>query len=113
MKKSTKEEFIKKAELIHNGKYDYSNVEYVNSQTKVSIICPIHGKFLQTPAMHLSGNGCPKCKAQKQGNIQRKKVEDFVNEAKEIHGDKYDYSKVNYKNTHDKVCILCPKHGEF
>lgn len=113
MKKSTKEEFIKKAELIHNRKYDYSNVEYVNSQTKVSIICPIHGKFLQTPAMHLSGNGCPKCKAQKQGSIQRKKVEDFVNEAKEIHGDKYDYSKVNYKNTHEKVCILCPKHGEF
>ena len=59
--KLTQEEFIKRARYIHNDKYDYSKVEYVNSQTKVCIICPEHGEFWQTPNSHLSGIGCKKC----------------------------------------------------
>lgn len=61
LKSSTKLEFIEKAKKVHGMKYDYSNVTYVNNRTKVSILCPIHGIFLQTPNSHLSGKGCLKC----------------------------------------------------
>lgn len=54
-------EFIEKGTQLHNGKYDYSNVDYINSRTKVNIICPKHGLFEQVPRSHLQGNGCPKC----------------------------------------------------
>ncbi|MBQ2397368.1 MAG: hypothetical protein II304_10105 [Bacteroidales bacterium] len=60
-KKLTQEEFIKRANNVHNGKYDYSKVKYVNSSTKVCVICPIHGEFFQIGSDHLLGSGCPKC----------------------------------------------------
>ena len=60
-KKLTREEFIRRANEIHKGRYDYSKVEYVNSYTKVCIICPEHGAFMQTPTIHLGGHGCRKC----------------------------------------------------
>lgn len=60
-KKLTQEEFIKRATKIHNGKYDYSKVEYVKSNKKVCIICPVHGEFWQTPTNHLMKHGCVKC----------------------------------------------------
>jgi superfamily II DNA or RNA helicase len=107
-KKSTKEDFIIKAKQVHGDKYDYSKVVYVNNQIKVCIICPIHGEFYQTPKTHLSGSGCPKCS----GNKKYTK-EDFVQESSKVHGYKYDYSKVEYKNNKTDVCIICPIHGEF
>jgi len=103
------ESFIKEARKIHGDKYDYSKVEYVNTMSKVCIICPIHGEFLQTPNKHLSGNNCPKCSHQSYLHT----TESFIKEARKIHGDKYDYSKVRYINAHTKVCIICPIHGEF
>lgn len=106
--KLTTELFIEKAKEIHGDKYDYSKVKYVNAKTPVVIICPEHGEFSQTPAGHLVGHGCPICK----GKFKRTK-EWFVNKAKEMHVDKYDYSKVEYVNNSTKVCIICPKHGEF
>ena len=45
--------------------------------------------------------------------VMQDKTENFINKAKKIHGDKYDYSKVEYVNNHTKVCVICPKHGEF
>ena len=107
-KKKTREEFIKEATEKHDGKYDYSKVNYVNSKTKVCIICPEHGEFEQPPKSHLKGCGCQKCS----GNCVPTK-EEFIKKAREAHGDKYDYSKVEYKNNHTKVCIICPEHGEF
>ena len=106
--KLTTDEFIKKAREIHGDKYDYSKVEYKNYDTKVCIICPKHGEFWQIPRYHLNGKGCPKCA----GNI-RLTTEEFIRRAKEVHGDKYDYSKVEYVNSQTKVCIICPEHGEF
>ena len=103
------ESFIKEARKIHGDKYDYSKVEYVNTMSKVCIICPIHGEFLQTPNKHLSGNNCPKCSHQSYLHT----TDSFIKEARKIHGDKYDYSKVRYINAHTKVCIICPIHGEF
>jgi hypothetical protein len=105
--------FIEKAREIHGNKYDYSKVEYVNSQTKVCIICPKHGEFWQIPNAHLQGNGCLKCSYETRNDCKRLTTEQFIEKAREVHGDKYDYSKVKYINTHIPVCIICPKHGEF
>ena len=102
-------EFVNKAKTVHNNRYDYSKVEYVNTSTPVCIICPIHGEFWQTPNRHLNGTNCPKCSHQSYKHT----TESFIEEAKKVHGDKYDYSKVEYVNSHTKVCIICPEHGEF
>ena len=109
----TTEEFIKQAKEVHGNKYDYSKVEYVNSKSKVCIICPEHGEFWQTPSAHLCGQGCKKCGIINAHKLQTSTTEKFIKRAKEIHGDKYDYSKVEYKNAKQKVCIICPEHGEF
>ena len=109
----TTEEFIKKAKEIHRDKYDYSKTEYIDSKTKVCIICPIHGEFWQVPAIHLQGSGCKKCGIEKRSNSQRKSTEQFIEEAIKVHGKKYNYSKVEYNNAFISVCIICPKHGEF
>ena len=104
----TKEEFIEKARKKHGDKYDYSKVEYVNSQTKVCINCREHGEFWQIPRDHLSGYGCSKC-----SGLYVPTTEEWVASARKVHGDKYDYSKVDYVKNNIKVCIICPKHGEF
>ena len=109
----TVQEFIEKAKKVHGDKYDYSKVEYVNNKTKVCIVCPEHGEFWQTPDSHLRGRGCRQCSIKSMKDKQRLSTKDFIEKAKEIHGDKYDYSKVEYVNSQTKVCIICPKHGEF
>ena len=112
-KKKTKEEFIQDAREKHNGKYDYSKVEYVNAKTKVCIICPEHGEFEQTPNNHLSGQGCPTCANEANGERCRSSKEEFIKKSRKKHGEKYDYSKVEYVNANTKVCIICPEHGNF
>ena len=109
MRKLTTEEFIEKAKKIHGDKYDYSKVNYINAQTKIIIICNLHGEFLQTPNSHLNGSGCPHC-----CEINHKYTkEEFIKKAIQKHDNKYDYSKVNYINNSTKVCVICPEHGEF
>lgn len=103
--------FIKKAIIKHENKYDYSFVEYKNSKSKIKIHCPIHGEFYQTPGKHLSGQGCPKCGTEILINSRRSNTEDFIIKAKQIHGEKYDYSLINYINNSTKVKIICPVHG--
>lgn len=106
--------FIEKAILKHGNKYDYSRVEYLGSHTKVWIICPEHEKFEQSPTNHLTGNGCPKCAAKYfRGKYRLTTLETFLKQAFEIHQTKYDYSKVDWKNTYTKITIICPIHGEF
>lgn len=178
-KKLTKEIFIERAKLLYGDKYDYSKVNYINSITKVCIICPIHGEFWMTPNNHINQKqqcpkcqhqswtntkedfiqkienkfpntyefnklkyvnnktpvcvtckihgdfyvrpdnfihsiiGCPKCAIEQTHNKQRKSLKDFIDKANIIHNFKYDYSKVDYTNVDQKVCIICPKHGEF
>ena len=103
------EKFLCEARKKHGDKYDYSKVEYKNCDTPVCIICPEHGEFWQTPYLHLRAKiGCPKC-----ANIVKYTTEEFIEKAKKIHGNKYDYSKAKYNNAFDKVCIICPEHGEF
>ena len=107
------EEFIEKTKNIHGNKYDYSKVEYKRNDKKVCIICPKHGEFWQTPKMHLRGQGCPKCYEERRGENRQYSLEDFIAKAKSVHGDKYDYSKVDYIDSKTKVCIICKEHGEF
>ena len=109
-KKKTTEEFIEDAKKVHGEKYDYSLVNYVNSKVKVKIICKEHGEFVQIPNSHLNGKGCPICGKE---TSSKKRRLDFIKAAKLVHGDKYDYSLVNYVNGKTKVKIICPIHGEF
>jgi len=106
---STKTEFVEKAKKVHGDRYDYSRVQYINSKTKVAVICPDHGEFLQAPHNHLRGAGCPRCVVE---HLSSTKTE-FVDNAKEVHGDRYDYSRVQYTKSTSKVTIVCQEHGEF
>jgi len=108
-----KEQFIIDAQKIHRNKYDYSIVEYKKANVKVKIICSTHGEFEQTPNDHLSGKGCSKCGKLQVADLQRKTSEKFIEEAVQVHGDKYDYSLVNYINNHTNVTIICPTHGNI
>ena len=101
--------YIEKAKVIHNDKYDYSKVEYVNTDTQIIIICREHGEFIQIPDFHINRKcGCPKC-----SNNVKLNILEFIEKAEKIHGNKYDYSKVEYVNNYTSVIIICKKHGEF
>ena len=110
--KKTTSEFIVECVIKHNNKYDYSKVNYVNANTKVTIICIQHGEFLQQPRAHLSGQGCNKCNIsinwQPSSNLQQ-----FINKSIKIHRKTYDYSKSIYNGCMKKIIIICPKHGQF
>ena len=105
---STVEDFIKKGNIVHGQLYDYSRVIYSKSKTKIDIVCKLHGSFWQTPRAHISGKGCYMC-----ANNRKKTLPDFVKSAKEVHGEKYDYSDVIYKNNNTLIKIICKKHGNF
>ena len=106
---STTEEFIQRAKLVHQNKYDYSLTNYINVRTKVKIICKEHGVFEQMPNSHLKGIGCSKCRDKKQSST----AEEFIRKAKLIHQNKYDYSLVEYIGAKIKVKIICKEHGVF
>jgi len=107
-----KQSFIDKGNLKHNNKYDYSLVEYVNSRTPVTIICPEHGPFDQTPSNHLQ-RGCGKCNEEAKAKSYSLGLETFIAKSIAVHGDKYDYSQVVYQNNTTPVTIICPIHGPF
>jgi len=106
----TQEEHITDFKKIHGNKYDYSKVNYINNTTKIEIICLIHGSFFITPFNHKQGTICFKCLYNSKKN---KYLQNSINDFKKIHGNKYDYSKVNYINNTTKIEIICPIHGSF
>ena len=112
-KKVSEEDIIKRFITIHGDKYDYSKVEYKNISNKVCIICPEHGEFWQDPHNHLKGSGCPICGKIKQDKKKNILQNEWIKRANEVHNNKYDYSKLVYTGCYNKVCIICPKHGEF
>jgi hypothetical protein len=110
----TTEMFIDKAKKIHGeNKYDYTLVDYKSNIEKVNIICPTHGVFLQTSKLHLKGGGCTRCAYEAKGVSHKKGLEHFIEKSRRIHGDRYDYSLVNYERGDKNVTIICPQHGEF
>jgi hypothetical protein len=112
-KKLTREQFIEKATAIHNSKYCYDTVVYVNRTSKVDIMCPIHGVFSQLAGNHLNGAGCNQCSIAKSSDLRAMSTTTFIERAKKKHGDNYSYEKVNYVNAYSIVTIICKKHGEF
>lgn len=102
------------ATKVHNGKYDYSKVDYQGADIKIEIICPVHGSFFQKSYLHiLHKNGCPKCKGEKIYNAKKKTLEFFICKARKIHGEKYDYPLQQFKNAFSKINIVCKMHGKF
>jgi len=83
-------------------------VKYKNKETKVIIICPIHGNFLQRAGEHVRGKGCIYCSGKVRSNNKT-----FIQRANTIHNGKYDYSEIKYINNSTKIKVICPKHGEF
>jgi len=107
------EQFIERANLIHREKYDYRKVVYKGFGKKVCIICPLHGEFYQDPNNHLKGYGCHSCSKIKLSRPVKFSTDLFIKKSIITHGEKFDYSKVIYKNPRKKVCIICKIHGEF
>ncbi len=105
---------IEEIHQIHGEKYKIVDLsEYVNTESKITMRCPLHGEFKISPHSLLAGQGCYKCGHVKGGEKIRLTQEEFISRAKEIHGKKYDYSKVVYETSNKPVTIICPKHGEF
>lgn len=105
--------FIGELKVIYGDRYDYSQVNYINQNHKVTLGCKTHGRFDQWPGHLLNGVECQKCSMEDQTELMRKPVDTFIMDAKRVHGDKYDYSKVVYKGSKYKVEIVCSEHGSF
>lgn len=109
-RKITTEIFISEAIEVHGDLYNYERVKYTGHKNKVEIFCIKHSLyFLQTPYEHIANHGCPEC------GKDRKKIsqESYINSCKKIHNNKYNYSKVQYKNIRSPIIIGCPIHGDF
>jgi len=104
----TNTEIIEKFKKIHEDKYDYELVSFKTNKDKIIIKCPQHGEFKQIVQVHLSGAGCPDC-----GGSRQWTTYEIIEQFKITHGDKYDYSLVEYKGADNKVKIICPEHGIF
>jgi len=107
-KKHNKESFIEKSKIRHKNKYNYNLVNYVDSKTKVKIICPIHGLFEQSPLKHINGSGCQIC-----GGSIKLSTDDFIEKSNRVHNFRYNYESVIYTKYHSNVDILCKEHGIF
>ena len=112
-RKMTTETFIERANIVHNGVYDYSKSEFVKSNIKIIIICRVHEEFSQTPNNHLYGYGCKKCAMTNLANKRKSTTEIFIEKSINTHGDRYNYSKSIYIGSENKLIIICKIHGEF
>jgi len=113
LKRSTLDNFVQSAIMTHGDVYGYDDVIYVGSGKPVVISCPYHGKFQQSPASHLSGTGCPRCSREMMGNNCTKSGSLFIQQSRQIHGHRYDYSMTDYHRGNIPVTIGCHIHGEF
>lgn len=109
-----KKSFIEICNSVHNNKYEY-NIEQDDVKTRdiINIICKKHGEFKQKAWTHKNGSGCPKCYNESISKKLGNGADLFIKKAKDTHGDKYDYSEVEYLNNNTPVKIICKKHGAF
>lgn len=107
------ETFITKANKVHNYKYSYNNLVYINNYTKITINCSIHGDFKQTPVMHLKGSGCNLCGIEQAKDKQTITFSDFVIKANIKFNNKYTYFEETWKDRISLLKIVCPTHGIF
>ena len=111
-KRKTTEDFIKQAVAVHGDTYDYSGTEYIGANTKVKVVCKIHGEFNVFPNNHLRGAICFKC-SYEASRKEPKDTQEYIKQATEIHGDRYDYSRTTYSNAVTKLLVTCREHGDF
>ena len=111
--KLTNDEFKRRIIEIFGEEYLLNEVNYQCCKSKIKLYCKKHGYFVSTAYHLLQGHGCPKCGVKKNADKKRLTICDCIERFREIHGDKYDYSKMDYINIRTKVCIICPEHGEF
>jgi len=110
------DEFLIRANEAHNNFYDYSLVtqpQLTNQTSKPFIICPEHGVFRQRASKHMRGEGCQSCATNRVAEFHRLSTEEFIERAREAHGDLYDYSLVDYQAAILPVKIICDEHGIF
>ena len=112
-KKIGTEEWVERARIVHGDQYDYGKTIYKSAREKVSIKCRHHGSFLQAPYSHIAGHGCPQCKRERLSSLKQKSLEDFLESAAKVHGNRYDYTSTIYSKAHDDVKIACRLHGSF
>lgn len=110
---SSTEEFIERARQVHEDRYDYGSVQYTKSGDKVDIICPKHGLFQQVANNHLKGHGCNACGEVRAADNHRHTQEWFLEQAAQVHGDKYEYGRARYDGMKTHIIITCRKHGDF
>lgn len=111
--KLTTEIIKERAILVHGEKYDYTKLKYINSDTKICILCKEHGEFWQSTYHHLNGQGCPKCRYIMSGLKNTRTLDDFIKLANMKHNNFYDYTQSIYTNDKTKLDIICPEHGLF
>ena len=113
-RRSSIQEFIRRAAEVHDNFYDYSSAIYVGNHKPLVILCPEHGPFEQQPSNHLNGAGCVECSRQRRGEERKAtRASNLFEDFREVHGDRYDYSRVSYTDSRTKVEVLCPSHGSF
>lgn len=112
-RRKPQDDFIAQCKSVHGDRYDYSQAVYRGKRQKVTIICRKHGPFEQWPDGHLNGQGCPMCKFENESAMMSKGTEKFIEEARKVHGNRYDYSQVVYVNNKTNVTVICPDHGPF
>ncbi len=105
--------FIERATKTHGLTYDYSKSVYIDNKTDIEIICSLHGSFWQIPNNHCGGQGCYECGKKKLSIIRLDTKESFIEKARVLHGDKYEYSLVEYVDCKTPIKLVCPVHGEF
>lgn len=106
-RKTTQQEIIAKFRESHGGTYDYTLVEYRNSNTKVKVICSVHGIFEIQPGHHVNGVGCRECYF----DSQKTSKADFVARSQNYFGNRYDYTLFDeLPSFGEKVQIYCREH---
>lgn len=113
MRKLTTAEFIERARQTHGSRYDYGLTHYVDSKTKLTVVCSVHGPFEQSPGNHMQGMGCLKCGLLNAGQYHKKDTDKFIEHARAIHGLRYDYAITQYRGAREKLKITCHHHGPF
>lgn len=107
----SQQEFIDRANKAHNHKYNYELSVYTGINKNLTIICPNHGNFVQSPNNHMRGMGCTKCKYVIISNKAKFSQDDFLLKAKNAWNDRFDYSKSKYIGDKIKILIRCNKHN--
>lgn len=108
-----RDEYVARAEIAHNFKYDYSQLEYHTTRRDIIVLCPIHGRFAINAGNHIGGQGCQSCSRDQQKKARLSSTEEFISKARLVHGDSYDYAKSNYLGIREPILITCRIHGDF